>query len=130
MINATAILTIPGIIDAPAIMDSRNPTKKCMLKATPRTHRRVTQNNMSRIMSAPVSPATYTPTPSGAWQRLVTQHAINALTCNKQEQMKLAFTPKALLPSIVEDAPSHIEHFALPMVHPVTGKTISSSKNK
>ncbi len=66
------------------------------------------------------------PIPSGLRQRLVTQHAINALMCNKWEQMNLAFMPKVLLPSVVEDAPSHIKHFALPIFHPMTGKTISS----
>jgi hypothetical protein len=34
----------------------------------------------------------------------------------------------ALLPSVVEDSPAHVEHFTLPMVHPVTGETISSYK--
>jgi hypothetical protein len=45
---------------------------------------------------------------------------------NEQENMNLAFTPTVLLPSVVKNAPSHIEHFALPMVYPVTGVTISS----
>ncbi len=42
--------------------------------------------------------------------------------------MNLTFTPMALLPSILKNAPSHTEHFALPMVHPVTGETISGYK--
>jgi hypothetical protein len=116
--NATPILTIPRITDAPGIMDLRNPMNKCALKATPRTHRRMTWNYMPGILTAPVSPATCMPIPSGVQQRLVTQHAIKALMCNKREQMNLAFTPKALLPAVVEGTPSHIEHFALPMVHP------------
>jgi hypothetical protein len=48
--------------------------------------------------------------------------------CNEWEQMNLAFMPKALLLSNINNTPSHIEHFALPVVHPVTGKTISSHK--
>jgi hypothetical protein len=58
----------------------------------------------------------------------VTQHALNPLTCYKQNHINLAFTPTALLPSVVENAPSHIEHFALPMVSPVTSETILSNK--
>jgi hypothetical protein len=33
-----------------------------------------------------------------------------------------------LLPSVVKDAPSHVEHFVLPIEHPVTGEPISSYK--
>jgi hypothetical protein len=44
-LDNTPILTIPRITDTPAIMQSRNPTAKRMLKMTPRLHRRVTQNN-------------------------------------------------------------------------------------
>jgi hypothetical protein len=128
VIDATPILTILQITDAPGIMDSWNPTNKRALKANPQTHLCMTWNNMPGIMPAPISPATYTPIPSGARQRLVTQHAINALTCNKREHMNLAFIPKALLPSIIEDASSHIEHFTLPMVYPVTDENISSYK--
>jgi hypothetical protein len=77
-------------------------------------------------MPAVVAPATYTPISTPARQRLVTQHALNALTCYKQNHINLAFTPTDLLPPFVKNAPSHIEHLVLPMVHPVTGKTISS----
>ena len=38
------------------------------------------------------------------------------------------FTPIALPPSAVEHDPMHFEHFACPMVHPITGETISSYK--
>jgi hypothetical protein len=62
-------------------------------------------------MSAPIAPATYTAIPSVAWQQIVMQHAINALTCNKRKKMNLVFTPAALLPSVVKHAPSHIKHF-------------------
>jgi hypothetical protein len=109
-------------------MESNNLMAKRALKATPRTHQRVTQNNMPGIMSAPISPATYTSIQSGARQRIETQRAINALTCTEQENVNLTFTPKVLLPSVVKNAPSQIKHFALPMMHPVTGDTISSYK--
>jgi hypothetical protein len=42
--------------------------------------------------------------------------------------MNPAFKSKALLPSIVKSTPSHMDHFASPMVHPATGETISSYK--
>jgi hypothetical protein len=128
VIDETPTLIIPRITDAPGIMESRNPMAKHTFKATPRTHWWVTWNNMPGIMPAPVSLATYTSIPSGVQQRIVTQHAINALTCNKWENMNLTFKPMALIPSIVENSPSHIEQYDLPMMHPVTGKTISSYK--
>ncbi len=59
---------------------------------------------------------------------IVTQQAINALMCNERKRLKLAFTPTFLLPTMVDCTPSHVKHFALPMVHHVTGKTISSYK--
>ncbi len=43
-------------------------------------------------------------------------------TCNK------AFTPMALLLPVVIALLSHIKHFVSPMVHPITGETISSDK--
>jgi hypothetical protein len=45
VLDNTPILTIPRITDAPAIMQSRNPTAKRRLKDNPRIHRRVTRNN-------------------------------------------------------------------------------------
>ena len=45
VIDNTPITTIPRITNAPPIMHSRNPTAKCHLKKTPRTHWRQTRNN-------------------------------------------------------------------------------------
>jgi hypothetical protein len=45
VIDDTPILTIPCITNAPAIMQSRNPTTKRMLKNNPRVHRCVTRHN-------------------------------------------------------------------------------------
>jgi hypothetical protein len=86
------------------------------------------QNNTPGIIASPVTPAPYVPIPSGANQRIVTRPAINLLTANKREACNLAFTPTALLPSVVEWDPLHFEHFTCPMVHPITDKTISSYK--
>jgi hypothetical protein len=115
-------------MSAPGIMELRNPTNKRVLKTTPRTQHRVTRNNTPRVIFTPVAPATYTPIPSRAHQQIVTQHTINAFMCNKHKRLNLTFTPTLLLPPVVEPTPSHVKHFALPMVHPVTGETISSYK--
>ncbi len=45
VIDKTPILTIPRIMNAPPILQSRNPTTKLALKDTPHLHWRVTQNN-------------------------------------------------------------------------------------
>ena len=45
VIDNSPIVTIPRITDAPPIMQARNPTAKCHIKNTPRTHRRQTRNN-------------------------------------------------------------------------------------
>jgi hypothetical protein len=126
VIDESPTITIPRITNAPGIMESCNPMSKRLLKATLHTHRRVTRNNTLEVISAPVTPAMYTPIPSGAHQLIVTQHAINTLMFNECERLNLGFTLTLLLPPVVEHAPMHIKHFALPMVHPVTGETISS----
>ena len=129
VIDDSPILTVPRITDAPGIMESRNPTAKRALRDTPRLHRRVTRNNTPGIVADPVAPQSYLPAPNNARQRIVTRHAINALTTSEQDNCQKAFTPIALLPSAVTDEPAHLyEHFVNPMVHPVTGETISSYK--
>jgi hypothetical protein len=128
VIDDSPILTIKRITNAPGIIESRNPMAIQALKTTPHIHKRLTRNNTPGIMPAVIAPATYMSIPTCARQRLVTQHVLNALTCYKRNHINLAFTPTALLPPVVKNAPLHIKHFALPMVHPVTGETISSNK--
>ncbi len=160
MIDDTPIITIPRITNAPAIIQSRNPTAKQALKTMPRIHRHDTQNNTPgalplvtkkrpdrdikaqgcrrspciRVTLAPStpfttpSPTTFTPIPSGARQRVVTQQAINVLTIQEKVSTKRAFTPTALMDFAVMHGPTKFEHNANPMVHPVTGETISSYK--
>ncbi len=160
MIDDTPILTIPRITDAPAIMQSRNPTAKHMLKNNPRVHRRVTRNNTpgalplitrrrgdinneaqghrrspriqqavatSTILATP-PPVTITPIPSRARQRVVMQQAINVLTIQEKVATNNAFTLKTLMEFIVTHGPTKFEHYANPMVHPVTCETVSSYK--
>ncbi len=74
------------------------------------------------------SPTKFTPIPSGARQRVVTQQAINVLTIQEKVSTNRAFTPTALMEFSVMHGPTKIEHYANPIVHPVTGETILSYK--
>jgi hypothetical protein len=155
VIEASPIITIPRLTDAPPVMITRNPTTKCILRNTPRLHYRITRNNTPGILPVPnmlpptptlMTPAarqerslkptriqprrgprlTRTAIPSGAQQRIVTRHAINILTLKEQASFNMIHTPRALM----KDAKMRvdIEHYANPTVHPVTGCTISSYK--
>jgi hypothetical protein len=66
VIDNSPIVTVPRITDAPAIMNSRNPTAKRMLKITPWVHGWVTLNYTPGIVKNPVAPAPYVPIPSVA----------------------------------------------------------------
>jgi hypothetical protein len=74
-------------------------------------------------------PVTFTPIPSRARQRVVTQQAINVLTIHEKATTNDVFTPKTLMELVVMHRPTNFEHYADPMVHPITGETISSCKN-
>jgi hypothetical protein len=154
VIDAALIITIPWLTDAPAIIQSRNPTANRALKNTPCLHRRVTRNNTLGI--SPVTTVialhgptpslcdlwqsshtrvqlvpplkTYTPIPTNARQRIVTQQAINILTIQEQVFMSTIHMPRKLMKINSIPMPIKFEHFASPIVHPVTGKTISSYK--
>ncbi len=54
VINNTPILAIPCIMEALAIMQSRNPRTKQTLKNTPRLHQRITRNNTPGIIPVPM----------------------------------------------------------------------------
>jgi hypothetical protein len=128
VIDDSPIITIPRITDAPGIIEARNPTAKQNMKETPCLHCRFMRNNTPGVVASPVAPALYVPIPGGAKQHLVMRHAINLLMTNKQVACNRVFTPTPLLPLVVKWEPPHFENFACPMVHPVTGKTISSYK--
>jgi hypothetical protein len=74
-------------------------------------------------------PQTYTAIPSGAWQRLVTQQAINVLTIQEEVSLDTMYTPQAMMYKQAQVLPTMFEYFASPMVHPMTGETISCYKN-
>lgn len=127
-INDALILTIQRITTAPGIMASRNPAAKRMLNETLRVHQRVTRINTVGIVASPVAPAPYVLITRGAHHQVVTRQAVNLLTETERTSCQRAFTPTMLLPPVVLGAPSHLEHFCSPMVHPITGETISSYK--
>jgi hypothetical protein len=69
---------------------------------------------------------TRTPVPLGARQHVVTRHAINVLPLREQASYNTQYTPCSLLQHA--KMPINYEHYANPMVHPVTGRMISSYK--
>jgi hypothetical protein len=56
------------------------------------------------------------------------QHAINALTESKIKKCQDIFAPHILSKAARSRTAIRPEHFACPMVHPITGETISSYK--
>jgi hypothetical protein len=56
------------------------------------------------------------------------QQAINILTNQEQVLMSTIHMPRKLMKNCAMFMPIKFEHFSSPMVHPVTGKTISSYK--
>jgi hypothetical protein len=89
---------------------------------------RIRQAIALSTISAIPPPVTFNPIPSGARQRMVTQQAINVLTIQEQVATNEAFTPNSLMQFVVMHGPTKFEHYANPMVHSVTGETISSYK--
>ncbi len=64
--------------------------------------------------------------PGGAQQRIVTRHSINIPTLREQASFRTIHTPRALMKYAKMRV--NMEHNAYPMVHPLTGRTISSYK--
>ncbi len=55
--------------------------------------------------------------------RIISQMAMNMLPLNSLNNDPTSFTPTKLL---LPPAPMNLKHYMIPMVHPVTGETISS----
>ncbi len=127
VIDEAPIITIPRITDLPPIVTSNNPTAKRKLKETKRVHRRVTRNNTLGIMPRNVTPNNnnITAKQRSSWTTQQT-HAINILTLMELATSKPSHTPRALMK--YAKMPIDDEHYANPMVHPVTDETISSCK--
>ena len=80
-------------------------------KSTPRHSTRLTnQDNHVRFCNS----------------RIISQEALNLLLLDDLENDTTLFIPTKLLPPPAH--PTNFEHYAMPMVHPVTGETISSYK--
>jgi hypothetical protein len=58
--------------------------------------------------------------------RIISQEAINLILLDDLENDTTQYIPTKLLPKAA--TPTNFEHYAMPMVHPVTGETISSYK--
>jgi hypothetical protein len=82
---------------------------------------------LPRVQATP-PPTTFTPIPSRAQQRIVTRQAINVLTIQEEAEANDKFTPLCLMKHAKKHAPTMLEHFVSPMVHPITGKIIFSYK--
>jgi len=58
--------------------------------------------------------------------RIISQEAINLLLLDNLENNTTPYNPTKLLPTT--KIPTNFKHYAMPMVHPVTGETIWSYK--
>jgi hypothetical protein len=72
--------------------------------------------------------STVQPILSRAQQWIVTQQAINVVTIQEKILMNTICTPCILMKYAVKQLDPHFEHYANPIVHPITGETISSYK--
>ena len=116
------------------------PRQKRAIKQNPQLHNRVTWNSTPGAVPLIVRPATIPPPrrtspcstvhamPMRATSRMITQQAINVLTTRELATADTIFTPRALLPHAKRAHALHFEHYASPMVHPITRETISSYK--
>ena len=67
--------------------------------------------------------------PTRAQQQLVSQQAVNVFTIREKATYQPIFSPLALIKHAIVPVVHKFEHYANPMVHPVTGETILSYKN-
>jgi hypothetical protein len=145
-IDDIPIIRILGLTNLPTTMKTRNLAAKRALKSIQHTkglHRRVTRNNMRGIIRADITQDLKTAAPPMlrrltrtqpqphvlppvAHHRLVRQQAISILTLQEQASFSTVHTPCALMK--YTNMLLHFEHFASPMVYPVTGQTITSYK--
>ncbi len=138
MIEDTPIITIPCITDIPTIMQTCNPTAKRALKHTKRLHHRVTRNDTPGIMPVPsIAQERDTATPIKLCRSPQTnmrlemrptgqQCALIVLTLQQQASFCTVHTPCSLMR--YTKMRINYKHYACPMVHPITGQTISSYK--
>jgi hypothetical protein len=76
----------------------------------------------------PTPPTTRHSLPTRARHRIVTQQAIDVLTIQEKVEIRASFIPIALQKHHIQQVAPNLKHYANPMVHPITGETISSYK--
>ena len=82
-----------------------------------------------RMQTRSKAPATYTPIPSRAQQKIVTRQAINVLTMMEKVSVDNIFVPRNLEQSHqAAPGPVNLKHYMNPAIHPVTGETFTSYK--
>jgi hypothetical protein len=112
--NTPGILLVPNVITPTPTLTATAPHRVQPIAPT-------------RIQPRREAPASHSAIPGGAQQRIVTQHAINILTLREQASFSTIHPPRTLMKHAKIRV--NMEHYANPMVHPVTGRTISSYKN-
>lgn len=140
--------TPPRITDSPPIPTSTNPTHPSVHKTAPRVHSRVTRRNVPSTVppiTSPVSPpvrrsprlnphlgSIIEETTSrefiGVRPNLISNAAINAITAKVYYSEDSTWVPTTLQRLPVSDPLPDLQQFAAPVVHPVTGETITSYK--
>jgi len=105
-----------------------------LTKGRPKRARLISQIAMAAALAATASAATIIippyPMPGGirANAKLISQHALNALTMKEALYASQVFAQRNYEHhNFVKNVPNYT-HFASPMVHPTTGETISSYK--
>ena len=82
---------------------------------------------MDPILAASMTRPPNVPFTCNARHKLISNHAINALTTREQCTQNIAFRHQGMSPH-PNTLPANMNHYANPMVHPVTGDIVSSYK--
>jgi hypothetical protein len=78
------------------------------------------QRSPQTVAQGTTPPTTVHPIPSRAQQWIVTQQAMDVLTIQEKILMDTMCTPRVLMKYTVKQSAPHFEHYANPMVHPIT----------
>ncbi len=133
---------------SPPVTTSTNPTHPSVHKTTPRVHNRITRRNVpgtippitmsntpplrrSPRLNPTLASVVEEPRPEfiGVMRpRFITHHAINAITDKVYYSETPAWVPTNLGRLQPTNPLPDLQHFAAPVVHPVTGETITSYK--
>jgi hypothetical protein len=123
---------IPGAVPAIQLVDMvTNSTQHCHIVGQETVARQSKTNNRNRRsqrIHGSTTPTPYISIPHGARQRIVTRQAISVLTVHEEANANTTYTPRCLIKHVKKGLPVMFEHYACPMVHPLTDITISSYK--